>query len=302
MKKILVIIFLGLILNTTAFADKKFEKDLKKVSKDSGFVDSKGKTYSIDQISDKNNTILIIFNHGSSNDQKIDKCLSPSNKVPPVIRNLHDKKIKYFNIKIYRLCSGVKGWSKKEQTKMWKAHEKSGSLDLKLADKDGTPLIKKQKQNRKRKIIKEKVENFKAKGFKNIVLAGHSSGGWQSIKLKAEFPKLIQGVIGLNPGAGGTVKNRKDWPWWSDVRYYGFVKNLSELNALIIAHDKDQFNAPEDYSLFSNLNSVRLINITKADCKKEKILGGYHGISLTECYANYEKNNKDIIKYLEEIF
>ena len=30
------------------------------------------------------------------------------------------------------------------------------------------------------------VENFKAKGFKNIVLAGHSSGGWQSIKLKAE--------------------------------------------------------------------------------------------------------------------
>ena len=302
MKKILVIIFWGLILNTTAFADKKFEKDLKKVSKDNGFVDSKGKTYSIDQISDKNNTILIIFNHGSLNDQKIDKCLSPWNKVPAVIKNLHDKKIKNFNVKIYRLCSGVKGWSKKEQTKMWKAHEKSGSLDLKLADKDGTPLIKKQKQNRKRKIIKEKVENFKAKGFKNIVLAGHSSGGWQSIKLKAEFPKLIQGVIGLHPGAGGTVKNRKDWPWWSDVRYYGFVKNLSELNALIIAHDKDQFNAPEDYSIFSNLNSVRFINITESDCKKDKMLGGYHGISLTECYANYEKNNKDIIKYLEEIF
>ena len=81
-----------------------------------------------------------------------------------------------------------------------------------------------------------------------------------------------------------------------------FVKNLSELNALIIAHDKDQFNAPEDYSIFSNLNSVRFVNITEADCKKEKMLGGYHGISLTECYANYEKNNKDIIKYLEEIF
>ena len=74
------------------------------------------------------------------------------------------------------------------------------------------------------------------------------------------------------------------------------------MNALIITHDKDQFNAPEDYSIFSNLNSVRLINITEADCKKEKMLGGYHGISLTECYANYEKNNKDIIKYLEEIF
>ena len=49
----------------------------------------------------------------------------------------------------------------------------------------------------------------------------------------------MKGVIGLNPGAGGTVKNRKDWPWWEDVRYYGFVEDLSQVNAIIIAHDKD---------------------------------------------------------------
>ena len=302
MKKLLVIIFLGLILNTAVFADKKFEKDLIKISKDNAFVDNKGKTYSIDQISDKKNTILIIFSHGSSNDQKTDKCLSPWNKVPLVIRDLHNKKIKNFNVKIYRLCSGVKGWSKNEQTKMWKAHKKSGTLDLKLVDKNGFPLIKKQKQNRKRKIIKEKVENFKDIGFNNIVLAGHSSGGWQSIRLKAEFPELVKGVIGLHPGAGGTVKNRKEWPWWSDVRYYGFVKDLSALNALIVAHDKDHYNSPEDYSIFSNLSSVRLINITKSGCKKKKLLSNYHGIALTDCYADYEANNKDIIKYLEELY
>ena len=70
MRQILIIIIF-ILLSKNSFADKKFEKDLKKVSKDNGFVDSKGKTYSIDQISDKNNTILIIFNHGSLNDQKI---------------------------------------------------------------------------------------------------------------------------------------------------------------------------------------------------------------------------------------
>ena len=151
-------------------------------------------------------------------------------------------------------------------------------------------------------IIKEKVENFKAKGFKNIVLAGHSSGGWQSIKLKAEFPKLIQGVIGLNPGAGGTVKNRKDWPWWEDVRYYGFVKDLSKINAIIIAHDKDHYNSPNDYSLFKSINSVKFVNLTNSGCKKAEPMNNYHGITLTKCYAEYEKKNKDIIKYLEEIF
>ena len=301
MKKFfLLLVFL--IISSNALSGSKFDKDLKKVSKDSGFIDDKGKVYANDQISDKKNSILIIYNHGAANDQKIDKCLSPWNKVPPVIRNLHDKKIKNFNIKIYRLCSGVRGWTNKEQTKMWKAHVKSGNLDLSLTDKDGNKIIEKQKQNRKKKIIEKKVKEFKDSGFKNIVLTGHSSGGWQSIKLKAEFPKLVKGVIGLHPGAGGTVRNRKEWPWWTDVRNYGFVEDLSGLDALIIAHDKDHFNSPKDYSIFLNLNSVKFINITDSGCKKKKTLGDYHGIALTKCYANYEKQNKEITKYLEDLF
>ena len=130
MKKLLGIIVLGLLLSGNAYADSKFEKELKKVSKDNGFVDSNGETYPSEQITDKKNTILIIYNHGSDNDQKTDKCTKPWNNVAKVIRDLHNKKIKNFNIKIYRLCTGAKGWSKTEQTKMWKAHEKSGKLSI----------------------------------------------------------------------------------------------------------------------------------------------------------------------------
>ena len=185
---------------------------------------------------------------------------------------------------------------------MWKAHEKSGKLAIELKDKDGVPLINKQKQNQRRRVIKEKVDSFIGQGYKNIILAGHSSGGWQSIKIKAEFPELVKGVIGLNPGAGGTVRNRKDWPWWEDVRYYGFVKDLSQLNAIIMTHDKDHFNSPKDYSLLSNLDSVKFINLTDSGCKKAQPTNDYHGITLTKCYAEYEKKNKDIIKYLKKIF
>ena len=185
---------------------------------------------------------------------------------------------------------------------MWKAHEKNGKLALELKDKDGIPLINKQKQNQRRRVIKDKVDSFIEEGFKNIILAGHSSGGWQSIKIKAEFPKLVKGVIGLNPGAGGTVKNRKDWPWWEDVRYYGFVKDLSQINAIIVAHDKDHFNSPNDYSLFKSINSVKFVNLTNSGCKKAEPTNNYHGITLTKCYAEYEKKNKDLIKYLNDIF
>ena len=301
MKKLLIFLFL-IILSSNAYSDSKFEKELKKVSKDNGFVDSNGETYPSEQITDKKNTILIIYNHGSDYDQVTDKCTNPSNNVPRVIRYLHNKKIKNFNIKIYRLCTGAKGWSKKEQTKMWKAHEKSGKLSIELKDKDGTPLINKQKQNQRRRVIKEKVDSFIEEGFENIILAGHSSGGWQSIKIKAEFPELAKGVIGLHPGAGGTVKNRKDWPWWEDVRYYGFVEDLSKLNAFIITHDKDEYNSPKDYSLFSNLNSVKFLNLTQSGCKKAEPTKTYHGIALTKCYGDYETKNKNIIKYLEGIF
>jgi len=301
MKKILIILSV-FIFTTNAYSNSKFDKDLKKISKDSAFVDNKGKVYSKEQITDKKNTILIIYNHGSHIDQKTDKCTDPVNNVAKVIRDLHNKKIKNFNVKIYRFCTGAKGWSKKEQTKMWKAHEKNGKLAIELKDKDGTPLINKQKQNQRRRVIKEKVDSFTGEGFKNIILAGHSSGGWQSIKIKAEFPELVNGVIGLNPGAGGTVQNRKDWPWWEDVRYYGFVEDLSQLNAIIMTHDKDLFNSPKDYSLFSNLNSVKFVNLTESGCKKAEPTKSYHGITLTKCYAEYEKKNKDIIKYLEEIF
>ena len=301
MKKIFTLIFF-LIISSNAHSISKFDKELKKISKNNGFVDNKGKLYSKEQITDKKNTILIIYNHGSDYDQKTDKCTDSANNVAKVIRDFHNKKIKNFTIKIFRFCTGAKGWSKKEQTKMWKAHEKSGKLAVELKDKDGTPLINKQKQNQRRRVIKEKVDSFIGEGFKNIILAGHSSGGWQSIKIKAEFPEFVKGVIGLNPGAGGTVENRKDWPWWEDVRYYGFVEDLSQLNAIIITHDKDHFNSPKDYSLFSNLNSVKFVNLTESGCKKAEPTKNYHGITLTKCYADYEKANQDINKYLENLF
>ena len=301
MKKLLIVLSF-LIFSNNVYADSKFEKDLKKVSKDNGFVDSEGTIYPIEQISNKENTILIIYTHGSHFDWFIDKCSEPWNKPPPVIRQLHDQKIKKFQIKIYHLCSGVRGWTEKERSKMWEAHQKSGKLSSDVTDKKNVPLMQKRKQVLKQKVIKEKIDSFAKQGFENIVLAGHSSGGWQSIKIKAKFPELVKGVIGLQPGAGGTVKNRKDWPWWEDVRYYGFVEDLSQLNAIIVTHDKDHYNSPKDYSLFSNLNSVKFVNLTESGCKKAEPAKNYHSITLTKCYADYEMKNKDIVRYLEQIF
>ena len=298
MRQILILIIF-LLINTNTLADKKFEKDLKKISKDNAFIDNTGKIYSVDKIDNKENTILVIYTHGAMGDQKLDKCLSKWNLVPQVIRNLHNKKINNFEVKIYRLCSGVRGWSKSEQDKMWKHHKKTGNLGLK--DSKGEFLITKQKQNQKLKVIENTINKFADNGFKNIILAGHSSGGWQSLKIQSNDDNLIDGVIGLHPGAGGTVKNRKEWPWWEEIRYYGFG-DFTKLNAIIITHDKDNYNSPNDYSLLKKSNDVEFVNISDSKCKKKATLGGYHGLALTKCFADEDSRSKEIIKYLNKIY
>ena len=52
MKQILILIIF-LLINSNSYADKKFEKDLKKVSKDNGFINNTGKIYPIENLSDK---------------------------------------------------------------------------------------------------------------------------------------------------------------------------------------------------------------------------------------------------------
>ena len=58
MKKFLLTIFLGLLINISAFADERFEKDLKKISKLNSFVDSQGNHYKLDENIDKDKTII----------------------------------------------------------------------------------------------------------------------------------------------------------------------------------------------------------------------------------------------------
>lgn len=303
--KFLGIIIFSLLLSTQAFADKKFEKDLKKISKDNGFVDDLGKIYPIDNISDKKSTILIVYTHGSGNDQNIDKCKKKWNKVPPIIFNLHDKKIKDLKVKIYHLCSGVRGWTENHWRKMDDIFKNASKSNFSKIIKDDFDRIKFDgaKQFRKQKVIINKIDELSNLGFENIILAGHSAGGWASITLKSKYPNKISGAIAINPAFSGTLKNRKEWKFWELLREYGISQiNLTSLkNTLIYVHDKDDHENSKSLS-FLKLDTVVYKDISNTDCKAKLIFGKHHGISLTKCFADSDVNQKEVIKFLEGIF
>jgi len=303
--KFLGIIIFSLLLSTQAFADKKFEKDLKKVSKDNGFLDDLGKIYPIDNISDKKSRILIVYTHGSLGDQTLDKCNKKWNKVPPIIFNLHNKKIKDFKVKIYHLCSGVRGWTENHWRKMDDIYKNVKKNNFSKIIKDDFDRIKfdSAKQSLKQKVIINKVDELISLGFENIILAGHSAGGWASITLKSKYPNKISGAIAINPAFAGKINNRREWKFWELHRAYEInridLKNVN--NTMIYVHDKDGYETSETLS-FLNLDTVEYKDISKSNCKAKLIFGKHHGIPLTKCFAESDVNQKEMIKFLEGIF
>ena len=49
-------------------------------------------------------------------------------------------------------------------------------------------------------------------------------------------------------------------------------------------------------------DNVRFIDVSDTNCKSKLTTGGWHGITLTKCFADKDPKRKEITKYLEEIF
>ena len=311
--KIKLILILLLFFNNFAFAktkfEKRFEKDLKKISKLNSFVDNQGNHYKLDQNIEKDKTIILIYTHGQwGGNQKLNGCNRPWSKIPPIIYQLDGTKIKDLTIKTYQLCSGVRGWTQMEQDKFWETYDKNNQnviSVLNLKDNNGVLLIDKSKLKTKRKVIKMKIDEFKNKGFKNIVLSGHSAGGWDSLVLKSKYPYDIDGVIAFHPGRSGKfAKEKKPHRGWINWRNYkiSLIKVEQLENVLVYSHDKDDHENPKTLKFLSNLSYVKFLNVSDTICKKKIKTGGWHGITLTKCFADEDPRSEEIIKYLNKIY
>ena len=94
MKKIIITFCIVFIFNTSSFADKRFDVDLKKISKLNSFINNKGEPYQLDKNIDKDKTIILIYTHGSWGDEKgLNGCNKKWSKIPPAIYQLDGSKI-----------------------------------------------------------------------------------------------------------------------------------------------------------------------------------------------------------------
>ena len=207
------------------------------------------------------------------------------------------------------MCYGVRGWSQFDEDRFWDTYDKNKqdiNSVLNLKDKKGVLLVDKTEVATRKKAMKLKVDEFIAKGFNNIVLSGHSAGAWTSLVLKSNFLNQIDGAIVFSPGRSGKfakAKNpHKGWVNWRN--YKNSLIKVDKLDkVLVYVHEKDHYESSKTaLSFLSNPRTVKFIDLSDTKCKAKVILGGYHGIALTKCFADEDPRSKEITKYLEEIF
>ena len=259
-------------------------------------MDDGGIPYPDDKITDKKNTLLIIFNHGSSADAKRDHCSKKakvgkigSGGLVPAIASLHNKKINNLEIKIYRLCSVVIGLPEKTSSKYYDQFKAKGKIEL----------VDEYKQLKRQNIIINKVEEFKNSGFENIVLAGWSAGGWASLTLQSRFPDKVKGAIAFNPAFAGP-KNEwsRQYPQWGEFRklQINIIKSENSLKGILFSHAKDNFETPETLAFFKEFDGLTFIDYSELKSGKA------HWMPATKLFTKYVEENNYLVTFLESIF
>ena len=272
-------------------------------------MNNKGEPYSIDEISDKKNSVVIVYNHGSIQDHKQDPCKAKPKfgylwdaAVVPAILKLHNKTINGLEVKIYRVCSGIKGMSVKNQKKYRKELKSKGKIDL----VDEHKIIK------RTKIILNEVENLKKLGFDKIILSGYSAGGWSSLVLQSRYPEKIIGTIAFNPAFAGPKKEwQKKYPEWGAFRDDSINKlnKADKINAIVFAHKDDIFEDPKTLSFFENFKDLNLIDYSEikptscnwADVNEKMTPDKGHNIPQSKCFTKYLEDKNYLTTFLENI-
>jgi len=307
-----LLIFITLFFTSNIYADPRLEADIKKLSKQNAFINSEGKEYKLDENIEKSKILLVVWSHGQLDGWglKTENCKASWNKVPPILKNIEKTNINGLEIRLYRVCSGVRGMRQKELDIYNDNYNTDIGIEsvFEFKDKSGVRLIDKETFVRKPMVIKMKVNELLSQGFKNIVLSGHSAGAWDSINIIANNPNLVDGVIALNPARHGKYaeafkKNRVNKLWSQEREYKISLLNLNNLKQPILAysHDGDDFSNPTTLSFLSKLDLVNFIDYSSSDCEGQIMTGGDHGISIDECFGNKVSRQNEITDYLKSI-
>ena len=305
MKKIFLIL-LAITLITPVYADKLLKN---------GFLNKK-MNYAKDQnINDPKNKIILIYNHGQDeHDSPSKNCVWKNG-----IRNfssLVGEKVKGKEIMVYLLCTGPLAGD--DHKRLWKKK------------KFKPPYKGKPKLEKRLDANLELIDSFVSKGVPSnqIILTGHSCGGWMTMMLIARYPDKVAGGISLMQACYGEIskkdkvaklgvekalekfrKRKGSGPADMRQKQINEIKQSKNLPVLVFTHPKDPYEGllSDWVEEIPGVQRIIISQDKKIDGKKCYRIGinngerwkepvkNYHDMDMTDCFQYYNPTIKDYI-------
>ena len=305
MKK-LFLILLAITLITPVYADKLLKNS---------FLNKKMNYAKEQNINDPTNKIILVYNHGQDeHDESSKNCVWKNG-----IRNfssLVGEKNNGKEIMLYLLCTGPLAGD--DYKRLWNKKK------FKPPYKGITKLDKRVKANL------ELIDQFLEKGVpkKQIIITGHSCGGWMTLMLLAKYPDKVGGGISLMHACYGKISKenkvaklgvekalekfrKREGSGPADLRQKQIdeIKQSKNLPVLVFTHPKDPYDGllsdwveeipgikriiiSEDKTI--NGKKCYRIGINSGERWKE-IVKNYHDMDMTDCFQYY---NPTILEYI----
>ncbi|MBL8835489.1 MAG: DUF4189 domain-containing protein, partial [Alphaproteobacteria bacterium] len=94
-----------------------------------------------------------------------------------------------------------------------------------------------------------------------ILLSGHSAGGWASLLVERERPDLIAGVIAFAPAAFGVAATRPPPVEAARRRRYADLTATAALRALVFGFAGDAFETADDLAVLARVPGVAFVAV-----------------------------------------
>ena len=229
-------------------------------------------------VDDAENTLLILYNHGTIDDGSLAECVSRY-RPPLVLTDLMDRRVSGLRVAIYYFCS----------------HDKVGPYRA-GQNRDES------RRARRAKDLENLIQSFIDGGMppEQIFLSGQSEGAWVSLIAARRGAVPFTALIAFAPGTVGRLEDGDNaeayWRWYRNRVAY--LQEAGHIDGLVFAFEGDSYGAVEDLEFLSGIDGVTFVplpgrSIGGIACREPEP----HFIAFRECFRRTQK--AVIVRFLE---